>query len=91
MRIDAHNHPNWYGYTFDRFIQNMDENGIDKTCIISWETPESEHIIGQTWIVSDYMTTGGPPVPAPFSQCVHFTELLLGSILVGNRVAGVDL
>ena len=31
MRIDAHNHPNWYGYSFDRFIQNMDENGVDKT------------------------------------------------------------
>lgn len=72
MRIDGHNHPNWYGYTFDRFVQNMDENNIDKTCLISWETPESEHIIGQTWIVSDYLTTGGSPVPAPFSQCIDF-------------------
>jgi predicted TIM-barrel fold metal-dependent hydrolase len=72
MRIDAHNHPNWYGYSFDRFIRNMDENGIDKTCIISWETPMSEHIIGQTWIVSDYLTPGASPVPAPFSQCIDF-------------------
>ena len=23
MRIDAHNHPNWYGYSFDRFLRNM--------------------------------------------------------------------
>ena len=36
------------------------------------ESPESVHIIGQTWIVSDYLTTGVPAVLAPFSQCIDF-------------------
>ena len=72
MVIDGHNHPNWQGFSYERFIRDMDENGIDKTCIISWETPENEHIIGQTWLVSDYLSTGGEPVPAPFSQCIEY-------------------
>ncbi len=40
--IDIHNHPNWYGYTADKLVQNMDEHGIDKTWLLSWEIPEHE-------------------------------------------------
>jgi predicted TIM-barrel fold metal-dependent hydrolase len=40
--IDVHNHPNWYGYDFDRLVRNMDEHGIDKTWLLSWEIPENE-------------------------------------------------
>lgn len=39
MIIDAHNHPDWHGHDFDKTIANMDRYGIDKTWILSWETP----------------------------------------------------
>lgn len=26
--IDAHNHPDWHGHDFTRFIENMDEHGM---------------------------------------------------------------
>ena len=28
---------------FDKFIENMDENNIDITWLLSWETPEDEY------------------------------------------------
>jgi predicted TIM-barrel fold metal-dependent hydrolase len=43
MIIDAHNHADWHGYQFEDFIANMDKYGIDKTWLLSWESPESEY------------------------------------------------
>lgn len=42
MRIDAHNHPDWYGYTVEKFVENMKKNNIDKTWLLSWETKRDE-------------------------------------------------
>ncbi|MCR5263556.1 MAG: amidohydrolase [Clostridiales bacterium] len=43
MKIDIHNHPMWYNMTPERFVENMDKYGIDKTVLLSWETPEDEY------------------------------------------------
>ena len=40
--IDAHNHVNFIGYTNDRAVANMDEQGIDKAWLLSWEAPWDE-------------------------------------------------
>ena len=42
IKIDAHNHPDFHGMSFERFIANMDANGIDKTWLLSWESPAGE-------------------------------------------------
>ena len=42
MMIDCHNHPFWFGMTADKMVANMDAEGIDKTWLLSCETPESE-------------------------------------------------
>jgi len=44
--IDCHNHPNWHGYTVDKLVENMDELGIEKTWMLSWETCETEYDAG---------------------------------------------
>ncbi|MCK5804675.1 MAG: amidohydrolase family protein [Lentisphaeria bacterium] len=41
--IDVHNHPNWHGHNVDALIANMDEHGIAKTWLLSWELPEAEY------------------------------------------------
>lgn len=41
--IDVHNHPNWHGHTTDRLVRNMDEHGIEKTWLLSWEIPDDEY------------------------------------------------
>jgi len=43
MLIDAHNHPNWHGYDAKKILENMDEQGIDQMCLLTWEVPEDEY------------------------------------------------
>ena len=43
MLIDAHNHPHYYGYGGKALIQNMDEQGVDKMWLLSWEIPQEEY------------------------------------------------
>lgn len=43
MKIDAHNHAFWLHHDYDKTIQNMDEFGIDKTVLLSWECPRDEY------------------------------------------------
>ncbi len=40
--IDVHNHPNWHGVTVDDLVRNMDEHGIEKTWLLSWEISREE-------------------------------------------------
>ena len=39
MLIDAHNHPDYHGFTAEKIVRNMDENGIDKIWLLSWTSP----------------------------------------------------
>jgi len=40
--IDVHNHPNWHGHDIDKLVRNMDQYGIEKTWLLSWEISEDE-------------------------------------------------
>ena len=41
--IDAHNHPNWSGKDVAALVRNMDEHGIQKCWLLSWEIPLAEY------------------------------------------------
>lgn len=47
--IDVHNHPNWHGVTVDKLVANMDEHGIDKTWLLSWESSEQEFNVSPSY------------------------------------------
>jgi predicted TIM-barrel fold metal-dependent hydrolase len=67
MIIDAHNHPYYLGYNCDKLLANMQESGIDKTWLLSLETPEPEYppsYYKHTWPSADG--------PIPFSACLEF-------------------
>jgi predicted TIM-barrel fold metal-dependent hydrolase len=40
--IDTHSHANWMGKDVDALVRNMDECGIEKAWLLSWEIPEAE-------------------------------------------------
>jgi len=40
--IDIHNHPSWNWHTTDVLVANMDELGIERTWLLSWELPKGE-------------------------------------------------
>jgi hypothetical protein len=70
MIIDCHNHPDWYGYPIDRFVENMDQYGIDKTWILSWEAPFGEWDPESSHVLPDPNESG----PISFSRCRAFFE-----------------
>jgi predicted TIM-barrel fold metal-dependent hydrolase len=79
MIIDDHNHPEWYGYTFERFIENMDKNNIDKTWLLSWETPKDEYDPAYNHVIPNAESNG----PVPFSLCREFARKAPDRFILG--------
>ncbi|MBO9599258.1 MAG: amidohydrolase family protein [Cohnella sp.] len=65
MIIDAHNHPHYLGFDTGKILDNMKRYRIDKTWLLTLETPRDEY--------SPYyhrVTMGDPDAPIPLSSCV---------------------
>jgi len=78
MIIDIHNHADYHGYNAENMVKNMDEYGIDITCLLSWEAPVFDYDPGTKYAVSpvsDY--------PIPFERCVAYKEKSPGRFLLG--------
>lgn len=65
MIVDAHNHVNWLGYGPERIVENMDQQGIDVTWLLSWEAPLDE--IDQGFYMKIFY---------PGRACLPFTDVL---------------
>lgn len=59
----------WYGYNPERLVSNMDENGIAKTWLLTWECPLDEYS-------PDFLSflPGESNGPIPFSSLIPFIE-----------------
>jgi predicted TIM-barrel fold metal-dependent hydrolase len=71
--IDAHNHPDWHGHDLNKFLANMDQYGIEKTWLLSWECPEHEYNHNYKHAVPAPLL-GSPTGPIPFSRCISYKE-----------------
>lgn len=80
MVIDIHNHPDWYGYGAGKFLANMDECGIDVTCLLSWETPVGEYDPQYNDLVPE---PGAPDGPVSFRSCVNMRRAAPDRFLLG--------
>ncbi|MBN1580696.1 MAG: amidohydrolase family protein [Anaerolineae bacterium] len=69
MIIDAHNHPDWHGHNLARFLENMAQYAIDKTWLLSWESPDDEY--DPTYNYTSLRDARGP---IPFSRCLDYKE-----------------
>ena len=77
--IDAHNHPDWHGHNLERFLSNMQQNGISKTWLLSWECPVDEYD-------PDYNTVSlkdGAGYPIPFARCLDYVRQAPASFVLG--------
>jgi len=70
MIIDIHNHPDWFGHDFNSFLENMDRYNIDKTWLLSWETPADEYDPNIIANIPD----PGPDGPVGFSRCIAYAQ-----------------
>jgi len=79
MIIDAHNHPDWHGHNFARFLQNMARYQIDKTWLLTWEAPVDEYS------PSAYNHIMMPEArgPVPFSVCLRYKERAPDKFVLG--------
>ncbi len=71
--IDVHNHPDWHGHNLDKFIKNMDDNGISQTWLLSWECNYNDYSKGYAKAVPAEVM-GSATGPIPFSRCVSYKE-----------------
>ena len=60
--IDAHNHPNYRGFTAEKIVRDMDENNIDQLWLLSWEIPNTEYDVHHYQQYMPPGETGGVPL-----------------------------
>ena len=78
MIIDIHNHADYHGYSVDKMLRNMDEQGIDITCLLSWEAPVSDYDPASKHALSPFSDT-----PVPFERCAAYKDKAPGRFLLG--------
>lgn len=79
-KIDAHNHPDIGNMNFKKFVKNMEETGISKACLLSWENPWDENYL------SSMSTTASPlniDYPVPFERCLDYYEKAPEKFILG--------
>jgi predicted TIM-barrel fold metal-dependent hydrolase len=81
MSIDAHNHPDWHGHSFNRFLQNMKLYNIDKTWLFTWIAPEDEVDPSYHRSIAPAISTAGGPIP--FSRCLAYKERAPDKFVLG--------
>lgn len=72
-KIDAHNHPEWLGYNLERYLENMELNGIEKTWLLSWECPENDFPPANLDVCVAGLS-GDDSGPIPFSLCMLYAQ-----------------
>lgn len=80
MIIDIHNHPDWYGYNLERYLENMKKYNIEKTWLLSWEAPESEYDPAYKRVTPD---AGKPNGPISFERCVSYVDRAPDKFVLG--------
>lgn len=78
MIIDIHNHADFYGYNAKKIVENMDEFGIDITCLLSWEAPKDEYAFFMKYSFSPFSD-----MPVPFERCVEYKKEAPDRFLLG--------
>jgi len=78
MIIDIHNHADYHGYSCEAVLRNMEENGIDVTCLLSWECPAGEYDPATKYAFSPFSDD-----PVPFARCVDYKEKAPERFLLG--------
>jgi len=90
--IDAHNHPDWLGHSFQKCRANMTQYGIEKTWLLSWEAPGDEYNPSFSSSCPQLSDKG----PIAFARCVRYAEQSPESFILGyapdpRRPESIDL
>ena len=78
MIIDAHNHPDWHGHDLLKFLRNMADFKIDKTWLLSWETP-----LDEVDPYYNFVSLTGERGPIPFERCLAYAQQAPDKFVLG--------
>ena len=79
--IDFHTHPDFCGYGFDKAIDNMDQYGIDKALLLTWEVPEEDYTPGFLPAMPSCLSYTNGPIP--FDRCLAYKQRAPERFLLG--------
>ena len=80
--IDAHNHPDWHGHDLKKFLENMETYHIDKTWLLTWESPIHECYPSSPAVISGPITAKRN-VAIPFDRCLSYVERAPEKFILG--------
>jgi predicted TIM-barrel fold metal-dependent hydrolase len=80
MIIDAHNHPDWHGHDFRKFLANMERYSIDITWLLTWECPSNEYDAGYTRAI---FPPNNRDTAIPFERCLSYSQRAPGKFILG--------
>ena len=78
MIIDAHNHPDWHGHNLSKFLANMAQHKIDRTWLLSWESP-----LDEVDPYYNYVSLSSERGPIPFEQVLAYGQQAPGKFILG--------
>lgn len=79
-KIDAHNHPDFHSRNFERLIANMDEYGIAKTALLTWDAPMDEAAPHNIDVISSPLCED---TVIPFERCLDYYEKAPDRFILG--------
>ena len=79
-KIDAHSHPDFCNVTFEGVLRDMEENGIEKICLLSWENPLDENYPGFRQTTPSAVDDS---VQIPFHRCLSYYERAPEKFILG--------
>ena len=84
MIIDIHQHVFWHGRDVHGLIEDMDENGIDKACVLNWDIAPDEDVSRYHKILNPaHVRDDGTFPGVPLSDCIKAKELYPERFILG--------
>ena len=80
FKIDVHNHPDYHNKNWAAILADMDEKGIHKTCLLSWENPWHENYPSNRTACPFSLSEH---VPIPFARCLSAYEKAPDRFILG--------
>lgn len=84
MIIDAHQHVYWHGKDVHGLVHDMDENGIDKAWLLTWEIiPEEDAVSYHPVLNPEHMRPDGTHPGLPLCDCIKAKQIYPDRFLLG--------
>lgn len=78
MIIDVHSHADFYGFSMNRLLKNLEENNIDLTWLLPWEAPVNE--FNPCFYRQMNVDCDGP---ISFKKCIKYAEAAPDKFILG--------